>query len=166
MLTKSTDLVRLCGISTGFPVLFPTPGQITHVLLTRAPLYSGSCPPFLARLACVRHAASVDSEPGSNSQDFLMRLILRWVSPTRFALKTELTRKILLAVRFLFSKNQIGSQASKWRQKNRLNLLGGVFNVALTAAPFLEASRYCAWRSGFFTAACSVLSNQFVARHI
>src|SRR5206468_13100667 len=57
----------VCGISTGFPVLFPTLGQITHVLLTRAPLYSGSCPPFLARLACVRHAASVRSEPGSNS---------------------------------------------------------------------------------------------------
>src|SRR3989454_8319033 len=58
----------VCGISTGFPVLFPTPGQITHVLLTRAPLYSGSCPRFLVRLACVRHAASVDSEPGSNSR--------------------------------------------------------------------------------------------------
>src|SRR5437899_8155360 len=57
----------VCGISTGFPVLFPTPAQITYVLLTRAPLYSGSCPPFLARLACVRHAASVRSEPGSNS---------------------------------------------------------------------------------------------------
>src|SRR5437899_9374516 len=57
----------VCGISTGFPVLFPTPAQITHVLLTRSPLYSGSCPPFLARLACVRHAASVRSEPGSNS---------------------------------------------------------------------------------------------------
>jgi hypothetical protein len=127
--------VIVCGISTGFPVLFPTPGQITHVLLTRAPLYSGSCPPFLARLACVRHAASVDSEPGSNSQDFLMRLILRWVSPTRFALKTELTRKILLAVRFLFSKNQIGSQASNWRQKNRLNLLGGVFNEPCAQQP-------------------------------
>ena len=37
------------------------------MLLTRSPLYSGSCPPFLARLACVRHAASVRSEPGSNS---------------------------------------------------------------------------------------------------
>ena len=37
------------------------------MLLTRAPLYSGSCLPFLARLACVRHAASVRSEPGSNS---------------------------------------------------------------------------------------------------
>ena len=70
-ITKSADSVIVCGISTGFPVLFPTPGQITHVLLTRAPLYSGSCPPFLARLACVRHAASVDSEPGSNSQDNL-----------------------------------------------------------------------------------------------
>ena len=31
------------------------------------PLYLGSYPPFRARLACVRHAASVDSEPGSNS---------------------------------------------------------------------------------------------------
>src|SRR6185436_5727164 len=55
--------------------------------------------PFLARLACVRHAASVDSEPGSNSQDNLMRLILY------SRLKTELTRDSKLAVRFLFSKN-------------------------------------------------------------
>jgi hypothetical protein len=38
------------------------------VLLTRAPLYSPPCGDFRARLACVRHAASVDSEPGSNSQ--------------------------------------------------------------------------------------------------
>src|SRR5437870_2377664 len=71
-MTTSANIVIVCGISTGIPVLFPTPGQITHVLLTRAPLYSGSCPPFLARLACVRHAASVDSEPGSNSQYNLM----------------------------------------------------------------------------------------------
>src|SRR5262245_23236087 len=75
-MTTSANLVIVCGISTGFPVLFPTLGQITHVLLTRAPLYSGDCSPFLARLACVRHAASVDSEPGSNSQDNLMRLIV------------------------------------------------------------------------------------------
>jgi hypothetical protein len=37
------------------------------VLLTRSPLYSGPEGPFPVRLACVRHAASVDSEPGSNS---------------------------------------------------------------------------------------------------
>ena len=35
----------LCGISTSFPVLFPTRRQITHVLLTRSPLYS-ELPPF------------------------------------------------------------------------------------------------------------------------
>jgi hypothetical protein len=63
-----------CGISTSFPVLFPTRGQITHALLTRAPLYSGAEAPFLARLACVRHAASVDSEPGSNSPVKLSKL--------------------------------------------------------------------------------------------
>ena len=37
------------------------------MLLTRSPLYSSPCGDFLARLACVRHAASVRSEPGSNS---------------------------------------------------------------------------------------------------
>src|SRR5262249_25572980 len=55
------------GISPPFGRLSQARGQVTYVLLTRAPLYSGSCPPFLARLACIRHAASVRSEPGSNS---------------------------------------------------------------------------------------------------
>ena len=57
----------ISGISPPFGRLFRVRGKVTYVLLTRAPLYSGSCPPFLARLACVRHAASVRSEPGSNS---------------------------------------------------------------------------------------------------
>src|SRR5258708_1398232 len=39
-----------------------------HVLLTRTPLYSQDCSCFLVRLACVKRAASVDSEPGSNSR--------------------------------------------------------------------------------------------------
>ena len=38
------------------------------MLLTRAPLYSEAEAPFRVRLACLRHAASVDSEPGSNSR--------------------------------------------------------------------------------------------------
>ena len=73
-ITASEEAVIVCGISTGFPVLFPTPRQITHVVLTRAPLYSGTEVPFLARLACVRHAASVDSEPGSNSQNNFLKV--------------------------------------------------------------------------------------------
>src|SRR6516165_2837845 len=59
--------VVISGISPPFGRLSQARRQVTYVLLTRAPLYSWSCPHFLARLACVRHAASVRSEPGSNS---------------------------------------------------------------------------------------------------
>ena len=38
------------------------------MLLTRAPLYLLPEGSFRVRLACLRHAASVDSEPGSNSR--------------------------------------------------------------------------------------------------
>ena len=54
------------------------------MLLTRSPLYSEDCSPFLVRLACVRHAASVDSEPGSNSRlkpDVCRRVVGRLPSP-------------------------------------------------------------------------------------
>ena len=37
------------------------------MLRTRAPLYSSPCGDFPVRLACVKHAASVRSEPESNS---------------------------------------------------------------------------------------------------
>jgi hypothetical protein len=60
-------LTVLCGISVSFPTLSPTTRQI--------PMYSSPVrrsPPGIAtraaaRLACVRPAASVHSEPGSNS---------------------------------------------------------------------------------------------------
>ena len=48
-----------------FPAVVPGPGAGSHALLTRAPLTPRRTP---ARLACVRRAASVRSEPGSNSQ--------------------------------------------------------------------------------------------------
>ena len=38
--SRSEDLVVLSGISTPFGELFRAPGKITHVLRTRAPLYS------------------------------------------------------------------------------------------------------------------------------
>ena len=66
------DPVVLCGISRCFHLLSPCLGQIVHALLTRPPLelqfpsrrISTIIP---ARLACVKHAASVRPEPGSNS---------------------------------------------------------------------------------------------------
>ena len=57
----------LCGINLPFGRLSPTLRQVAHVLLTRPPLIHPRRN-FIARLACVRHAASVRPEPGSNSQ--------------------------------------------------------------------------------------------------
>ena len=66
--------MRLCGISSRFQLLSPSTGQVTHALLTRPPLSHQSLPPegfclrCFVRLACVKHAASVHPEPGSNSR--------------------------------------------------------------------------------------------------
>ena len=70
--SRRCRLVVLCGISTCFQVLSPCLGQIAHALLTCPPLEctasSRNLPQYIpARLACVKHAASVRPEPGSNS---------------------------------------------------------------------------------------------------
>ena len=55
-------------ISCRFQPLSTTYGQIAHVLLTRSPLgHLEQALLDLVRLACIRHAASVNPEPGSNS---------------------------------------------------------------------------------------------------
>ena len=38
LVQKGCPLCTSCGISTGFPVLFPSPRQVAHTLLTRPPL--------------------------------------------------------------------------------------------------------------------------------
>src|SRR3954468_7499436 len=64
--TEPREAGTSSGISRGFPRLFLCLGQITHVLLTRSPLEYPRRG-LSARLACVKHAASVRPEPGSNS---------------------------------------------------------------------------------------------------
>ena len=65
--------MRLCGISSRFQLLSPCVRQVTHALLTRPPLSHKQlqseeiCRKCFVRLACVKHAASVHPEPGSNS---------------------------------------------------------------------------------------------------
>ena len=60
--------MRLCGISSRFQLLSPCMRQVTHALLTRPPLNRPEqAPASIVRLACVKHAASVHPEPGSNS---------------------------------------------------------------------------------------------------
>ena len=53
----------LANLSTGYPPQLDTFRCVTHPFATR---HQG-CPRAAVRLACVRHAASVQSEPGSNS---------------------------------------------------------------------------------------------------
>jgi hypothetical protein len=64
----SEEPVVLSGISAPFETLSRTRRadypRVTHPCAT---LLRGPKPPVLVRLACVRHAASVHSEPGSNS---------------------------------------------------------------------------------------------------
>ena len=54
------------GISASFEELSQSQGQVAHVLLTRSPLITLRRG-VTVRLACVKHAASVRPEPGSNS---------------------------------------------------------------------------------------------------
>ena len=68
----SCNTVVLCGISEPFGPLSPCARLVAHALLTRPPLNQQDSIRKLpltdsARLACVRHAASVRPEPGSNS---------------------------------------------------------------------------------------------------
>lgn len=64
------------GIIRSFPRLSLGLGYVTHALLALSPLYSSCSSPegseqdFRVRLACLSHAASVRSEPGSNSSLF------------------------------------------------------------------------------------------------
>ncbi len=58
----------ISSIRRRFQRLFQSQGQVAHVLLTRSPLiHPQQAGSFTVRLACVKHAASVRPEPGSNS---------------------------------------------------------------------------------------------------
>ena len=54
--------------------------QIVYAVLTRAPVVSEvQALPVTPRLACVRPAASVHPEPGSNSSSLFVKLYLKLV---------------------------------------------------------------------------------------
>ena len=58
----------LWGVNPRFHGLYPGIGQVAYALLTRAPVATNVLLHRAApRLACVRPAASVHPEPGSNS---------------------------------------------------------------------------------------------------
>jgi hypothetical protein len=70
--------MSVSGISTRFQVLSRSDRQVIHALLTRPPLRLHIDLRFnvsSVRLACVKHAASVRPEPGSNSPINFLKFI-------------------------------------------------------------------------------------------
>ena len=82
---------NLSGISSRFQLLSQADGQIAYVLLTRSPLpVKKQAPLQSVRLACIRHAASVHPEPGSNSP-FVRVCLARFISSVLRQIFYELT---------------------------------------------------------------------------
>ena len=99
LINLSCDNLMLCGISVLFRTLSPSERQVAHVLLTRPPLSLLSfsrriIPTSSVRLACVRRAASVRPEPGSNSLIMVSKAfrlqIFSKVLPAKFPLLVSL----------------------------------------------------------------------------
>ncbi len=87
------------GISSPFELVSPVSGQVTNALLTRSPL---TLPRrrVPVRLACIRHAASVHPEPGSNSPQkmflsFLRRYVPKFLFDTGLLVTFQLLRSCL-----------------------------------------------------------------------
>ena len=109
----------LCGISVRFQTLSPCIGQVTHALLTRPPLTSKEQAPYqFVRLACVKHAASVHPEPGSNSHKkvwALLSLLVRKSFLRNFVLILNLNGSLWIdwfIVTILFSKFIVSASLS------------------------------------------------------
>ena len=67
-LQSGCPLCNLCGFRPRFHGLSPCDGHVAHALRTLAPVAGGVLLlPAAPRLACVKPAASVHPEPGSNS---------------------------------------------------------------------------------------------------
>ena len=98
--TKKMSSLLLWEISRRFHRLCPRYGQVAHALRTLPPVAAKVLLPRAApRLACVKPAASVHPEPGSNSSLYI--LILLSLIPD--ALYNNFVKKLTLSIYFLFS---------------------------------------------------------------
>ena len=99
------------------------------MLLTRAPLYSPGRPGFRVRLACVKHAASVRSEPGSNSPKTYPTDTLPAVSPA-----TQLSKNPCRDVHEMPLKARCGATPPRSSRHRARNATSGVSHRRWTRA--------------------------------
>ena len=133
----------ISGISSCFQLLFQCQGQVAHVLLTRSPLVYPRRG-LTVRLACVKHAASVRPEPGSNSP--LKSIQIRRNDQRRFVVSTRSIAD---------KKTQAGSSSINQRNPNSGHARGvsrarGFFvhYLALTFSTLLSSQVSGAHRTG------------------
>ena len=116
------------GITHRFQWLFRSEGYVGYVLLTLSPLYSSE--DFLARLACLIHAASVRSEPGSNPsiEVLILTLSLSWkpVFPRRGPPRSQGIRESPL-----FSKNPL---QRRWHRTGNKAIRHPITGLLMTSA--------------------------------
>ena len=105
----------LWGINPDFSGLSPCTRQIAYALRTRAPVsrkQASSTP----RLACVRPAASVHPEPGSNSSSYILILLRSLCQVFLFSIIRVLTLSLCcqsnmsMNVSFLFLNHSLSPQ--------------------------------------------------------
>jgi hypothetical protein len=148
--------VVVFGISFGFPELSRSEGQIAHVLLTRSPLvYSRRS--LTARLACVKHAASVRPEPGSNSPLKSLhacssedsRTLNQWSIPARgspLPVKNQTRKDPKLMVRGDVVLPKEPSNSRPASEAGRLSIDGALINSSSTFGTLLSSQGSCAHR--------------------
>jgi hypothetical protein len=130
-----------CGISSSFPEVFPTSGQVTHVLLTRPPLDWRELPP----------SASFDLHVLSTppafilSQDQTLHLrVFHRRPPKRTTLDSSQTLLLRKQEKLWFFRKPGKRRLARSTQFSRNRILGGTHQPADDAvlpAPTLRKSR-------------------------
>ena len=91
----------ICGISTSFDVLSPTDRYVPMHYSPVRHSPPGASTRAAVRLACVKHAASVQSEPGSNSSVQSLQILLRLTQTLR-----ESNDSLIILVQALVPRNK------------------------------------------------------------
>ena len=88
------------GVNRPFGRLSPCGGQVAYALLTRPPLAANVLlHRVAARLACVRPAASVYPEPGSNSSLYKIFIFFRYSKSVRHVISGGFQLLIIVRLR-------------------------------------------------------------------
>ena len=143
------------GISSCFQLLSQSQGQVAHVLLTRSPLVYPRRG-LTVRLACVKHAASVRPEPGSNSPLKSMQIRRRFCE-RRFCVSTSSIADQKTQCWIYLSINQRNPNSDHAEAKSEHGVF--VHYLALTFSTLLSSQASGAHRAGSFGPGLGQLSH-------